>query len=649
MSTVQVTNIKKYYSIGKKEKVQILHGVDIEFTKGEFVSILGESGSGKSTLMNIIGGMDRDFEGDVIVDGISLQGMKEKELDSYRKLKIGFIFQSFNLISHLNVLENVLLTMQMTDLNTSEREEKAKNILINLGLGNHLNKKPNQLSGGQKQRVAIARALSNDPDIILADEPTGALDKKNSDQIMQLLDSIAEQGKLVITVTHSQKVANYGTRIVTMDDGRIVSDERIREPYQKKSNEKKTKTKNLRLGAAMKMALNNIKLNLKRNILVSTGGAIGILSVILMLGLGNGVTEYINEEINANLKPNLIQVTKGSDSKESKEQSPLPNPVQESTPLSNEDLTLVKGIDHVDSVEPVFTLTMGSSVLYDSNTYSIVQFQTMNDSVNIDDLVAGDAPVKDELLLSETLADKIVDSPNDIVGEVVELYMNTTDEQNRPVILTKELKVSGIIKGSMNQDLAYASYETLENIFSQEGITLEATQLDVTVDQEKNVDSVESALEDSGFIGTGVGNILNQVTNYLKIATNVLAGVAGISLLVSAIMIIVVLYISVVERTKEIGILRAVGARRKDIKRIFFSEAALLGLSSGIIGTVLALVIASLANNVMGQVFDAHLIQINGGNMVTGIVVSVIISILAALLPSTKAAKLDPMQSLRYE
>ncbi|WP_374055892.1 ATP-binding cassette domain-containing protein [Rossellomorea sp. FM04394] len=647
--SIKVSNIKRSYKLGKSESVQVLHGVDVEFNQGEFVSILGESGSGKSTLMNIIGGMDREFEGDVMVDGTSLQGMKENELDAYRKLKVGFIFQSFNLISHLSVLENVVLTMQMTDMSASEREQKAKKTLTDLGLGDHIAKKPNQLSGGQKQRVAIARALSNDPDIILADEPTGALDKKNSEQIMQLLDHIAAQGKLVITVTHSQKVADYGTRIITMDDGNIIKDESLREPYGQKGNAPKVKTKNLRFGAAMKMAFNNIRLNLKRNLLVSFGGAIGILSVILMLGLGSGVTDYINKEINANLNPNLIQVTKAPEGDANAGSGPLPNPVQETVPLGQDDVMRVENIDHVKKVENVYTLTMGSSILYKDTSVNIVQFQTMNDSVNKEDLIAGELPGADEVLLSETAAEKVKDSPEELAGEQVELYINTTDDQNRPVIVKKEMTVSGVIKGSMNQDLAYTSYQTLDEMFQSEDITLMATQLDVSVEEDKYVDRVQADLEDAGFTGTGVGNILNQVTNYLKIATNVLAGIAGISLLVSAIMIIVVLYISVVERTKEIGILRAVGARRKDIKRIFFSEAALLGFASGVIGVLMASIIGVLGNNVMQQVFDAQLIQISAGNVLTGILISVIISILAALLPAAKASKLDPMESLRYE
>lgn len=656
MSYIQVSNIKKFYQLGGKEKIQVLHDVSVGFEKGEFVSILGESGSGKSTLMNIIGGMDRDFEGNVIVDGKSLHDMKEKEVDDYRKLKIGFIFQSFNLISHLSVLDNVLMTMQMTNLSSSERTAKATELLTELGLGKHLHKKPNQLSGGQKQRVAIARSLSNDPDIILADEPTGALDKKNSEQIMQLLDDIAAKGKLVITVTHSQKVANFGTRIITMDDGKIIKDETLKKSYSPNNGitdtDTKTKTKNLRFGAAIKMAIKNVQLNLKRNLLVSFGGAIGILSVILMLGLGSGVTNYINKEINSNLNPNLIQITKATENEGGKTESKqgmLPNPVQKTTPINQTDLNKVKNIKHVKHVDKVYTLTMGSSVNYNDKSIDIVQFQTMNDTVKASDLTSGSLPKENEIVLSDTAAKKIMDPTKDLVGKKVDFYVKTTDENHRPIILTKQVTVSGVVKGTMNQDVAYATYDTLTQMYNSKNMELKATQLNVTVDNQKHVDGVQAKLEATGFTGTGVGSILNQVTKYLNIATYVLAGIAGISLLVSAIMIIVVLYISVVERTKEIGILRAIGARRKDIKRIFFAEAALLGLSSGIIGVLIAAIVGLLGNNVMEKVFDAKLINVNVGYMLLGIGISVGISIVAALFPSSKAAKLDPMESLRYE
>ena len=313
MKLLEIKQLNKSYTLGGKEEVPVLRDVNISFESGEFVSILGESGSGKSTLMNIIGGMDSDFEGDVFILGKSLKSMKENEIDTYRKEKIGFIFQSFNLIPHLSVLENVKISMQMMNQSENQRTERAMEILEEVGLKDHVKKRPNQLSGGQKQRVAIARALANNPDIILADEPTGALDQETSEQILQLLDSIAKKGVLIITVTHSQRVAAYGSRIVTVEDGRIKKDQSVKDRYTAIKEATQKKGKSLSLLSSFKLALRNIQLKAKRNILVALGGSIGILSVILMLSLGNGVTGYINNEINSSLNPLLVDVVKSSE------------------------------------------------------------------------------------------------------------------------------------------------------------------------------------------------------------------------------------------------------------------------------------------------------------------------------------------------
>ncbi|WP_241434070.1 ABC transporter permease [Listeria riparia] len=395
----------------------------------------------------------------------------------------------------------------------------------------------------------------------------------------------------------------------------------------------------------MKIAFRNVRLNLKRNILVSLGGAIGIFSVILMLGLGSGVTNYINNQINAQLSPDLIQVTKTAETSA----SAVPNPLQEVKPLTNKDIRTAENLNHVDNVEKVASINVSSSVNYQNESADIISLETLNRGVNKDDLVAGSFPKDGEILISDTIADKLMKNSKQAIGKEVNFYVRTVDSSEVPIILERKLTVSGIIKSSLSQDSAFVTYKALEDMYATQDLTLAPTQLNVTVDDVDQVPTVEKELEKKGFTGTGVSNILDQVNTYLSIATFVLAGIAGISLLVSAIMIVVVLYISVVERTKEIGILRAIGARRKDIKRIFFVEAAIIGIASGVIGVIIAALIGFFGNNIMEGMFDARVINVSFLFMLIGIAISFIISILAAVLPASKAANLDPMESLRYE
>jgi len=230
MSLLELKDVRKSFTLNKQE-FPVLKGIDLKLDRGEFVSILGESGGGKTTLLNTIGGLDSQFKGDILVDGKSLKKGSDKALDNYRSHTVGFVFQSFHLISHLTILENVMVPLEMSSLNKSQRTDRAKSLLTKVGLAEHLDKHPSQLSGGQKQRVAIARALANDPEIIIADEPTGALDSENTQDVLKILDDIAKEGKLVIAVTHSQIVADYGTRIVHLQDGKIDSDTKLRNSY----------------------------------------------------------------------------------------------------------------------------------------------------------------------------------------------------------------------------------------------------------------------------------------------------------------------------------------------------------------------------------------------------------------------------------
>lgn len=630
-----------------KEAFKVLKGINLKFDRGEFVSILGESGGGKSTLLNIIGGLDHQYEGELIVDGESLKNASEKKFDAYRSQTIGFIFQSFNLISHLTNLENVMVPLEMTDLSHKERVAKATALLEQVGLKEHINKHPNQLSGGQKQRVAIARALAADPDVIIADEPTGALDSQNTAEILAILQKIAEDGKLVIAVTHSQAVADYGTRVVHMVDGQIDYDKRLKDAYPAPAESTPKKNSPLSFMSAFKMAMQHMRYDIKRNLLIIFGASIGIFSVILMLGLGQGVTGYINDQVSSQVNPNTIQIARNVSQKQIED--------GDQGNLADKDIKRFDKIKDVTKVEKGYYAD-GVQVHYQKKSETIQMFQTFNKTERVQDIKTGTKPGANEVLLTKATAKKL-DKKNykKMVGRTVTVYVNAISKDQRPVQMRQDVKVSGII----NSGTEAVTYGTLAKMYQAQNLELEPNFAAVTVNKTQNVKAVQNKIKayDSKVDGktqkdyqiTGVGAILDSINTYLKLAFYVLAGIAGISLLVSAIMIIVVLYISVSERTKEIGILRAIGARKKDIRHLFMSEAFLIGLFSSILGALIAWGGQALVNVIAQPLTHMPIVAITGGYVIFGIVISIVISLLAALAPSRKAAKLDPIEALSAE
>ncbi len=303
---LKLTSIVKEYNIDGSEKVRALKGIDIEFRHNEFVAILGQSGCGKTTMLNIIGGLDQYTSGDLSINGISTKKFKDRDWDSYRNHSIGFVFQSYNLIPHQTVLSNVELALTLSGVSKAERRRRAIDALTKVGLGDQLKKKPTQMSGGQMQRVAIARALVNDPEILLADEPTGALDSATSVQIMDLLKEIAKD-KLVIMVTHNPELADeYATRIVKLLDGKIIDDSN---PYNSADDVKATQTEDTIAAAskklsektsmsfftALSLSLNNLMTKKARTLLTAFAGSIGIIGIALILSLSNGIQAYIDK------------------------------------------------------------------------------------------------------------------------------------------------------------------------------------------------------------------------------------------------------------------------------------------------------------------------------------------------------------------
>lgn len=637
MSFLELKNIQKSYYLGKDE-FKVLKGIDLSFEKGEMVSILGESGGGKSTLMNIIGGLDSKYEGDVLLNGSSLKHDTDKQLDEYRRKTIGFIFQSFNLISHLTILDNVLVPLEMTTLSKKEQVARAKELLAKVGLSDHINKYPNQLSGGQKQRVSIARALAGDPEMLIADEPTGALDPENTTEILQILDNIAKEGKLVLTVTHSQKVADYGTRIVHMTDGRIDEDRTLRDKYSE-SDEPALESKSLSLKSIVKMTWDNIKYNSKRNLLIIFGGLIGIFSVVFMLGLGNGVRGYINHEIYSQVNPNSVQVSHKN--------------TNDHSSFKDADVSRLENVKGVKSVEKAYAST-GIQMKDGNKTAQSSYMTTSLATINKDNIKHGTTPKDGEILIN-TAAAKALNkkNPNSMVGKEIQVSF-TAMKNGTPYPVTKKLKISGIIDSQ--SPLTIINYATVKEALADNGIKIEPNFLNVNIKGGvNNVDPVQNrikAIEVNGkkaYSIQGAGAIVSTLNTYINLAVYVLAAIAGISLLVSAIMIIVVLYISVAERTKEIGILRALGATKGNIRMLFVSQSLFLGIFSSVSAVVISYLIQLGINSAVHGMIDYSIIQISVGNAIFGIVVAVIINLLASILPSNKGAKLDPIESLSAE
>ncbi len=762
---LKLKKIKKSYKTG--EFVQhALKGIDLEFRKNEFVAILGPSGSGKTTLLNIIGGLDRYDSGDLIINGKSTKKFKQKDWDAYRNNSIGFIFQSYNLISHISVIENVEMGMTLSGMNAKKRRKKALELLKKVGLKDHAHKKPNQLSGGQMQRVAIARALANDPDIILADEPTGALDTKTSTQIMELITEIAKD-KLVIMVTHNPELANvYANRIVEFRDGELIDDSNPLD-NDKEENTYDIKKTAMNYLTALKLSFNNIKTKKGRTLLTAFASSIGIIGIALILSLSNGFKLQIDkfEKDTLSQAPIIIskqsmdmqQMTNMSTEKDDLQEYPTDEMVHPQKTV--ETMIHINKItkEYMDKVESIDSNKIGGIAYQRATNLNLItkinnKAKQLGQNVSIvplpgtlDNKEARVMTDNFEVIYGELTNNKedlilLVDSKNrvsetllkdlgyegeninfkDIVGKEFKLILNNdyykkvgefytvnTDleklyENNNAITL----KISAIIRGKEGSDFAKLSgsglmynnsltdyiieknnqsdivktqkeknYNVLTtepfDVETKEGkeakemmlsylgadttpimINIYPTDFDSKDEILKVLDEYnEGKSEDDKVIYIDEAKLITTMSGSIMDAiTIVLIAFSAISLVVSSIMIGIITYISVLERTKEIGILRALGARKKDITRVFNAETFIIGLTSGVLGLLIAKLLTFPANNIIEKLTELkNVAKLNPKHALTLLIISILLTVIGGFIPAKIAAKKDPVEALRTE
>ena len=749
-----IKNIYKSYGL-KDSKYSVLKDINLSFRPNEFVAILGQSGSGKTTLLNILGGLDQYDSGDLIINGKSTKKFKDKDWDSYRNKSVGFIFQSYNLISHISILSNVEMCLTLRNTSKSVARKKAIEALERVGLKDHIHKKPNQLSGGQMQRVAIARALVNNPDIILADEPTGALDSKTSTQIMELIKDISKD-KLVIMVTHNENLADiYASRIIKLSDGVIISDSNPYETKEETNLYTLPKTK-MSLLTALGLSLNNIKTKKGRTLLTSFAASIGIIGISLVLALSNGFQIQIDDFEKNTLTQMPIYITPEATDLKSEmalelgngeDEYPSDNIIKKyqytvanahKNKITSDYINYINSInnDYLNGIGYGYNANMNviiknDTIDYFNNNYIETSFSTNGTSDIIKenyDLLSGRYPQNsnEALLIVDTynrlypylykdLGLKENSTFEDVIGKELQVVSNNDFyEKADGLFITKhnydelwnnddniKIYITGIIRAKKDANVTLYSGSTLliNAKIEEESIDKNLNSNIVKAQKEKDYnvlngddfdedDTKELAIsmlggsKDPQTIAIYPKDFISKdkiieyldkynenksdedkiiYTDYASTVTDlsggimngitlVLVGFSSVSLIVSSIMISIITYISVLERTKEIGILRSLGARKKDISRVFNAETAIIGFTSGLMGVGIAYLLTFPINVVIKNATNLDSVaRLSIYHAVLMIIISIVITVIGGLIPAKMASKKDPVEALRTE
>ena len=678
----------KIYNM-KNENLKALDNVKFELGDSGVVCILGASGSGKTTLMNIIGALDSDFDGDVVINNKSIKEFKSKDLDSYRKNTIGFIFQQFCLINKLSSYDNVNVALNLS--NTKDKKNKILNLLKKVEMEKFSKRKVNVLSGGQKQRIAIARALANDPDIILADEPTGALDSKMSDEIMELLKELSKT-KLVLIITHSQELADkYADNIIRMEDGKVINIEEVKQITQGTENDKNTNIqtkKNTKSGMsffkALRYSLKNLASKKARVIATSIGMSIGIVGIGLALAISNGTMNMVKSQMASIMPTNMISMTMKSTEGEKPIKSMMSD--DDSKLFKTSDFDYIKklnsNVSHYWAVPVKVYESYFSEVSIIKKDAESVEFEPTSFYAhngfepyeNVDEsLTLGRNPEnKDEIAISLNTAEYIMTADKslkikDLINKDLYIKFGPTksmgrEDKNNKILTFKIVGITSIntMGYSMYQDSmdTLNLYETLYDTKKEDMKFYEVyLYLNKNLTSDEITDNIKdlNSKQDKYTFSDAASTILSSVETVLNVVRNVLIGFSSISVVVAILMIGIVIYISVIERISEIGILRAIGARKKDIKNIFLSESVIIGILSGVLGVLVTKRLCLVINQVIVKILNSYgmnmgaveIANLSSIAAISLIAVCVILSAVAGIVPSLKAAKMDPIVALR--
>ncbi len=637
---IKLSDVTKTFRNGEIA-TQVLHGIDIEIYPGEFVAIMGQSGSGKSTLMNILGCLDRATSGEYIFAGKNVAELDADGLAQLRREAFGFVFQSYNLLGGSTACENVEMPATYSGLSPQARRARSTELLSSLGLQERLHHRPNQLSGGQQQRVSIARALMNGGQIILADEPTGALDSHSGKEVMRLLKELSAQGHTIILITHDAAVAHHAQRLIELRDGEVIADpgpQQLSEPSKQEQYLRGESSLRTELLEAMKTAFRSLHSNVFRTILTLLGIVIGVASVITLMAIGDGAKKSVVDSISA-MGSNLLQVRPGG---------PMQRFRWDSVTLVPEDAEAIAALPHVAAALPElngqYTLRYGNidhatevnataAKFPLARKWDVAQgtFFTEEDEKNYATVV----------VLGKSVATKLFAEKNPL-GEFI--IINNVLFQVIGVMSER-----GADPGGQDQDdKVFVPFKTGSlRVIGQRFLRA----VTVSVDEEKNIEEVQTRvhalmMERHGaedFQIRSMSSLIDMVSETQNTMTFLLGSIAAISLLVGGIGVMNIMLVSVTERTREIGIRMATGARKRNIMQQFLIEALVVSALGGVIGVVLGLGTAMLVG------YFGMPIAYSFAPIIMAFSCAFLTGLLFGFLPARKAASLDPVAALAAE